>query len=205
MKAALKRFLGETLYFVLRHPIYTFRYLRIKARFPRQFHVRLPIYIGDNFHIRGMTADFKVNIGADCHFLHEVWLEFGAGATITIGERVNLTKFVVVHAGQEVIIGNDVLVGEFVSIRDSNHAIADSTRPINQQGFDRRPVRIGNDVWIGRGSAVLAGVSIGDHSVVGANSLVNDNVGEYQVVAGSPARVLRTRVSEGEASARRGR
>ncbi|MBQ3301685.1 MAG: maltose O-acetyltransferase, partial [Eggerthellaceae bacterium] len=53
------------------------------------------------------------------------------------------------------------------------------------------PVRIGNDVWVGAGAIILAGVTIGDKAVIGAGSVVTRDVPERVVVAGSPARVIR--------------
>ena len=56
-----------------------------------------------------------------------------------------------------------------------------------------RPVRIGNDVWIGANCTILPGVSIGDGAVIGAGSVVTRSVASQTIVAGSPARLLRQR------------
>ncbi len=58
-------------------------------------------------------------------------------------------------------------------------------------GGPARPVRIGNNVWIGFDSVVLPGVTIGDGSIVGCRSVVADDVPPYTLVAGNPARVIR--------------
>ncbi|WIY83082.1 CatB-related O-acetyltransferase [Propionimicrobium sp. PCR01-08-3] len=57
---------------------------------------------------------------------------------------------------------------------------------------------IGNDVWIGRGAMILPGVTIGDGAVIGAGSVVTKDVGAYQIVAGNPARLIRTRFTDEE-------
>jgi virginiamycin A acetyltransferase len=57
---------------------------------------------------------------------------------------------------------------------------------------------IGNDVWIGRQAVIMPGVSIGDGAIIGAHSIVTKNVGPYEIVAGNPARVIRTRYSEND-------
>jgi phosphonate metabolism protein (transferase hexapeptide repeat family) len=59
-----------------------------------------------------------------------------------------------------------------------------------------KSVTIGHDVWIGHGAVIMPGVSIGNGAVVGANAVVTRNVGAYEIVAGTPARLLRRRFSE---------
>ena len=59
-----------------------------------------------------------------------------------------------------------------------------------------KAVAIGHDVWIGHGAVIMPGVSIGNGAVVGANAVVTRNVGAYEIVAGTPARLLRRRFSE---------
>ena len=59
-----------------------------------------------------------------------------------------------------------------------------------------RVTRIGNDVWIGHGAIITAGVSVGDGAVVGANAVVTKDVGPYTIVGGVPARLIRYRFDE---------
>lgn len=61
-----------------------------------------------------------------------------------------------------------------------------------------KEVNIGNDVWIGDGSYIKSGVKICDGAIIGAHSVVTRNVGPYEIVAGSPARVIRKRFEESE-------
>lgn len=58
------------------------------------------------------------------------------------------------------------------------------------------PLRIGNDVWIGRDAMILSGVTVGDGAVVGAGAVVAHDVPPYAIVAGNPAKVIRYRFSE---------
>ncbi len=90
-------------------------------------------------------------------------------------------------------IGNDVQIGPAVQLYTAQHPLdADVCR----SGLESaRPIRIGNDVWIGGGAVVLPGVTIGDRSVVGAGSVVMHSVPADSVVAGNPARVVRTLAS----------
>ena len=89
----------------------------------------------------------------------------------------------------DIFIGDDCMFGPNVSIITAEHPIEPALRRRKLQ-FNK-PVRIGNNVWIGAGATVLAGVSIGDNAVVGAGSVVTRDVPANTVVVGAPARVLR--------------
>ena len=76
-------------------------------------------------------------------------------------------------------------------ITDQNHGYEDVSRPISQQSQPERAVVIGDGSWLGYGTVVLPGVTIGKHVVIGANSVVTHNIPDYSVAVGSPARVVR--------------
>ncbi len=106
---------------------------------------------------------------------------------LTIGNDVHISRGCVIACGKgELSIGDHTIIGEYTSIRNTNHGMA-RDQLIREQEQVCRPIRIGPDVWIGRGGAVLAGVTIGDGAVIGANSVVTKNVESYTVVAGAPA------------------
>ena len=65
-----------------------------------------------------------------------------------------------------------------------------------QGGIERKLVVIGNDVWIGTRVIIMPGVHIGNHVIIGANSVVTHDIPDYSVAAGSPARVVRKRKEE---------
>ncbi|WP_308462078.1 CatB-related O-acetyltransferase [Mesorhizobium sp. INR15] len=60
------------------------------------------------------------------------------------------------------------------------------------------PIRIGNDVWIGRRAIILSGVTIGDGAVIGAGAVVSKDVPPYAVVVGNPAALVRYRFNSGQ-------
>lgn len=88
-------------------------------------------------------------------------------------------------------IGDDVWTGHNVYITDQNHGYEDVSKPISQQSQPERPVRIGDGSWLGYGTVVLPGVTIGKHVAVGANSVVTHDLPDFCVAVGSPARVIR--------------
>jgi maltose O-acetyltransferase len=119
---------------------------------------------------------------------------FGDGRQIRVGDRSQIGANS--RIDHEVTLGNDVVMGPDVVIMTNAHAFEDPTIPINQQGaLPKRPIRIGNDVWIGTRVVILPGVTIGDGSVIGANSVVTRDIAPYSIVVGSPAKVIRKRGS----------
>lgn len=93
-----------------------------------------------------------------------------------------------------VCIGNNVMMGPEVIIYTQNHRYDRIDVPILQQGFTKAmPVKIGNDVWIGRRVIIMPGVEIGDGCIIGANAVVTHDVPPMTVVGGIPARTIKER------------
>lgn len=141
----------------------------------------------------------EVRLGEYCRLGPGVLLETRQQGRIALGSHVRVNQGCVFVAYRQVAIGDDCLIGEYVSIRDANHGLR-AGRPMRLQEHDCAPIRIGCDVWIGRGACILPGVEIGDGAVIGANSVVTRSVPAGMVAAGVPARVLRPRPAEAVAA-----
>lgn len=90
----------------------------------------------------------------------------------------------------EVRLGDGVLFGPNVSIYCGTHSVSVKER---KEGLERSlPVAIGKDTWVGGGSIIMAGVTIGQGCTIGAGSVVTRSIPDWSVAAGSPCRVLRT-------------
>jgi acetyltransferase-like isoleucine patch superfamily enzyme len=122
----------------------------------------------------------------------DVMLDVEPDAFLTLGNHVQLAKNIIVAATESICVGDNVLVGEFTSIRDADHGIQVGEL-VKDQSLIAKPVIIGNDVWVGRGAAVLKGVHIGDGAVIGANAVVTKDVPAYAIVGGNPAKVIKMR------------
>ena len=93
-----------------------------------------------------------------------------------------------------VIIGKYVMMGPEVIIYTSGHAHTRVDIPMQQQGMETaRPVHIGNDVWIGRRSIILPGVSVGNGVIIAAGSVVTKDIPSFAIVGGVPARIIKDR------------
>lgn len=111
---------------------------------------------------------------------------------IRLGREVRLNRGTTICAYLEVAIDDFTMIGEFVSIRDANHGIARGEQ-VRSQPHEARPIRIGSDVWIGRGACILPGVTIGSGAIIGANSVVTKDVPPNCIAAGIPAQIIRER------------
>lgn len=85
-----------------------------------------------------------------------------------------------------ITLGDNVQIGPNVTIATDNHDLKD------HYILKCRPVTINNNAWIGANATILPGVTVGENAVIGAGSVVTKDVPANTVVAGNPARVIRT-------------
>jgi acetyltransferase-like isoleucine patch superfamily enzyme len=114
-----------------------------------------------------------------------------AGIRIRIGNSNYFNRNVMIDACCSVEIGDRNMFGPDVYITDSNHQLRDGFSP-GELPMDRGTVVIGNQCWIGAKAVILKGVKLGDGCVVAAGAVVTRSVGVGEVVAGVPARPLRS-------------
>lgn len=116
----------------------------------------------------------------------------GYPSRIIIGDRVSIGAMDRIASMNEVIIEDEVLFAAFVHITDHSHEYRQIGKPIRSQGvFTKGPVHIKKGAWLAFGCHILSGVTVGEYSVVAANSVVTKDVPPYTVVAGNPARVVK--------------
>ena len=116
-------------------------------------------------------------------------IEVGAAknGSLVLGERVFINTGATVVANHRIVVGNDCLIGDLAAIFDSDYHSMEPSRPTRIA-----PVCLGANVWVGRSATILPGVTIGDHAVIAAGSVVTRDVPARTFVAGVPARPIRT-------------
>jgi acetyltransferase-like isoleucine patch superfamily enzyme len=186
--------------FLSRNRMLNIPYARLLWRYLRR---RLTTRAGwrwhtDGFVFFGRRLEIQIARGAEVRFGRFVWIGDGSkirchegeveiGAKTVIGQECTISAYRRVRIGQQCVIADRAMFIDF------DHGVVEVDRPIRVQGIYMRDVEVGSNVWIGYGACVLRGVSVGDNSIVGTNSVVTKDVPANAVVAGIPARIIRMR------------
>jgi len=110
---------------------------------------------------------------------------------LSIGNDVSIGNYVHFWAYEKITIGNKVMIGSHTAISTVTH---DYTEEIMYDRNIYKPVTIGNDVWIGTHCIIMPGITIEDGAVIGAGSVVNRDVKKNSIVAGVPAKFIKYRI-----------
>lgn len=126
-------------------------------------------------------------VGENVHFEPIFRCEFGYN--ISIGNNFYANFDCVMLDGGGIEIGNNVLFGPKVGIYTANHA-TDAWERSNGACY-AKPVKIGNNVWVGAGVHINQGVTVGDNTIIGSGSVVTKDIPANVVAAGVPCKVIR--------------
>lgn len=126
-------------------------------------------------------------VGENVHFEKGMRIDYGCNTHIGNNVFINF-NFVLLDCAP-VTIGNNVFIAPDVQIYTAQHPLDPETR--SQHIGSARPINIGDDVWIGGGSIILPGVTIGKGSTIGAGSVVKHDIPAGVIAAGNPCQVKR--------------
>jgi acetyltransferase-like isoleucine patch superfamily enzyme len=139
-----------------------------------------------------MLREGRLEVGAGVLFEPGVWITGPDTARIRIGEGTFLNRNVMVAAVELVEIGANCMFANGCFITDGNHRFDDPELPVPWQGFTTKgPTRVGDNVWCGANVVITSGVTVGERCVIGANSVVTQDLSPFSIAAGIPARVLK--------------
>lgn len=128
------------------------------------------------------------SVGKGVHFEPNFRCEFGYH--ISIGDHFYANFDCIMLDGGGIEIGDNVLLGPRVGIYTSNHAI-DAWERVHGACY-AKPVKIGNNVWVGAGVHINQGVTIGDNTIIGSGSVITKDIPSNVIAAGVPCKVIRS-------------
>lgn len=153
---------------------------------PNQLHGCKYISIGRNTIIGRMA----ILTAWDCYNNESFIPNISIGDNCILGENIHIT------ACHKIVIGNNVLTGRYVYISDNSHGNTLNENlnipPVNRPLYVKGEVIIEDNVWIGERVCVLSGVHIGKGAIIAANAVVTHDVPKGCVVAGVPAKIIKT-------------
>ena len=136
---------------------------------------------------RAVLEELLGSVGEDTHIRPPLYVDYGT--QLSIGARVFANFGLTALDCAPITIGDDTQIGPHVQLLTPTHPIEPGPRRSKIEAA--APITIGNNVWIGGGVIVLAGVTIGDDAIVGAGAVVTRDVPARTIAVGNPARVIR--------------
>lgn len=113
-------------------------------------------------------------------------------SNLHLGEHVSINHGCFLSCFGGLTIGDFVAIGHNTSILTTEHGFSEANTPIKYQPVVMKPVRIGNNVWIGANCTILSGVSIADNTIIAAGAVVKRSITESgSIVGGVPAKFLK--------------
>ncbi len=142
---------------------------------------------------RGIVTGDRVTIGK--HAIIRPTNAYGGaiGEGLRIGNNSSIGPFAYIGCSGFIDIGDNVIMGPRVGIFAENHHFDNLKIPIREQGVKRSFVKINDDCWIASNVVILAGVTIGRGCVIASGSVVTKDIPPFSVVAGIPAKVVKSR------------
>lgn len=140
--------------------------------------------------LKGTTLGDNVIIGRNA------WLDisrYTKGGQIIVGDDTQIGRNAVLSACKKISIGKKCLISYNVTLVDHDHDVSDpDVSPMDAGITEGKEIFIEDECFIGAHSFVLKGVHLGKHCVIGANSVVTKSFPAFSVIAGSPARLIKT-------------
>lgn len=114
------------------------------------------------------------------------------GRGLKMGENSAIGDFTHFGASGGIEIGEDVIMGSYISFHSENHNFNDKERLIREQGVTSKGIKLGNNIWVGAKVTFLDGCVIGDNCVIAAGAVVNGTFPNGVIIGGVPAKIIKT-------------
>ena len=167
----------------------------VRIRGQRSAHFGKAVQIGDGVQItawgkKGLSIGDYSWIGS-YSFLKVSFSLNDIGKFITIGKNVGIGEYAHLGGAGGLSIGDDCIIGPYLSCHPENHRFLDTKELIRLQGTQRKGISIGKNCWISPSSSIKNQITIGDNVLIGLGAVVIKNVESNCVMIGNPARLLR--------------
>lgn len=153
--------------------------------------------LGNQVYISGLSKNGihfgnNVSIGAFSRVVVSTSLN-NIGDKIVIGNNVGIGEFAYLGGAGGLEIGDECIVGQYLSCHPENHNHQDTLISIRHQGVSRKGIKIEKNCWIGSKVTILDGVEIGAGCIIGAGSVVTKSFPKNSIIGGVPAKLLKSR------------
>jgi acetyltransferase-like isoleucine patch superfamily enzyme len=167
----------------------------VRLRFANYIKLHNGVYLDQNTYLHACPNG--IEIGENSYIMHGAVLHVYnfrnlPHAGIKIGANSLIGEYSVIRGQGGVVIGDRVYTSPFTQIIAVNHVFDDPKRPFIDQGITATGIVIEDDVWLGAGAIITDGVTVGKGAVVAAGAVVTKDVPPHVVVAGVPAKVIKT-------------
>jgi acetyltransferase-like isoleucine patch superfamily enzyme len=167
----------------------------VRIRFADQVRLGRGVYLDEGVYLHACPSG--IEIGENTLVMHHAELHVYnfrnlPHAGIRIGRDSLIGEFNVLRGRGGIVIGDRVYTSPLVQLAAVDHVFADPARPFVEQGITAQGITVEDDVWIGAGAIITDGVRIAQGAVVAAGAVVTRDVPPHTVVAGVPARVVKT-------------
>lgn len=164
-----------------------------QRQWQKELKERLGFSVGENctispeahiYEVKKAVFGNKIKIGSHA-ILRRVEIE--------AGDDITVNSYAVLHG--KITMGSCIGIAPGAKLFGENHVIERTDIPFREQGNSQKGIVIGSDVWIGADAKILDGVTVGSHTVIAAGAVVTNDVADYCIVGGNPARVIRNRLA----------
>lgn len=145
------------------------------------------VHLGPGFNLN-IPGPGRFIVGPGVEFRRGFSCEIGGDGVVHIGAGSAFTWNVVIQCTTSIDIGKHCVLAQSVTIADGSHKFRDWTKPMSQQGYDFRPITIGDRANVMAKSTILA--DVGEGAFIGANSVVVRPIPDFCLAVGAPARVI---------------
>jgi acetyltransferase-like isoleucine patch superfamily enzyme len=165
----------------------------VVLRHPHKIHIGSDVVIDDNCLLDAKGESNRgIRIGSGVFVGRNSILSCKNG-DIELADGANIGFNCEIFSASRVTIGSSVLMAAYSYVIGGDHDFSDPGKAVLEQSRKSAGVSIGDGVWMGAGAKILDGVTIGEHAVVGAGSVVREDIGPRAIAVGIPARVISTR------------